>query len=115
MLEDPVCCNPRVDTFLALTTVKPYGLDMPGKTEVEKRKIEQGLKDCLKNPKDIYLPGLEDPDEYRKRLNQKIAALRNLKITNVSEQRKELEQQLAELLQQKEEFEREFAHGNGRT
>lgn len=55
MIEEPICCEPRVDTFLAVTKVKPIGPERPEKTEVEKRMIERRLIGCLKHPTSIEL------------------------------------------------------------
>lgn len=55
MIEDPICCAPRVDTFLAVTKIKPIGPERPEKTEVEKREIERRLVECLRNPKELEL------------------------------------------------------------
>lgn len=55
MIEDPTCCPPRVDTFLAVTKVKPVGPERPEKTEVEKREIERKLVECLNNPMKLKL------------------------------------------------------------
>lgn len=54
-MGDPTCCPPRVDTFLAVTKVKPVGPERPEKTEEEKRKIERELIECLKHPKKLEL------------------------------------------------------------
>lgn len=114
MIEDITCSPSRVTTFLAVTKVKPICYGLTEKTEKEKREIERRLIECLKNPTPIYLPGLDEPNEYRERLNQKIEDLKNLKKCNEQDQeRKKLEHQLQELLQLKESFEQEY--GNGRS
>lgn len=85
-------------------------------TEVEKREIERKLVECLKHPLDLYLPGLEDPNEYRKRLNKKIRYLQDLKKCNeLDQKRKELDQELRELLELKEMFEHVESSYRNRT
>ncbi|MCM1415861.1 MAG: hypothetical protein NC430_08045 [bacterium] len=55
MTDEPTCCGPREDTFLAVTEIKPIGVEKPEKTEMEKRRIERELIDCLRHPKQIRL------------------------------------------------------------
>lgn len=55
MIDEPTCCEPRVDTYLAVTRVKPGGPGIPEKTEVEKREIERSLIDCLRHPRNLML------------------------------------------------------------
>lgn len=51
-MKDPICCPPRVDTFLAITEEKPIEPEKPWKTEKEKRRIAQELEACL----DVEIP-----------------------------------------------------------
>lgn len=72
-IDDPFCCTPRIDTFLAETTVKPFGLDRPGRTEEEKREIELGLVECLHYPilwDDITSFGDEEEVPIHEKLNR---------------------------------------------
>ncbi len=55
MIDEPTCCPPRVDTFLAVTKVKPLEPERPEKTELEKMEIERELVECLKYPRQIEL------------------------------------------------------------
>ncbi len=55
MIDEPTCCPPRVDTFLAVTKVKPLEPERPEKTELEKMEIERDLVECLKYPRQIEL------------------------------------------------------------
>lgn len=55
MIDELTCCPPRVDTFLAVTRVKPLEPERPEKTELEKLEIERELVECLKYPKQIEL------------------------------------------------------------
>ena len=55
MLEDPICCAPRVDTFLAVTKIKPLEPEKSEKTEEEKQEIERRLIECLDNFEKIDL------------------------------------------------------------
>lgn len=53
-MEEPICCPPRVDTFLAVTKVKPISPEKPRKTVKEKHKIEMELEACLDD--DLEMP-----------------------------------------------------------
>lgn len=55
MIQDLTCCEPRIDTFLAVTRVKPIEYGRSEKTEAEKREIEKKLVDCIRHPKEIEL------------------------------------------------------------
>ncbi len=55
MLEDPICCAPRVDTFLAVTKIKPAAARRPERTEAERREIRKQLIDCLDSLEEIEL------------------------------------------------------------
>lgn len=118
---EPIRLGPvsRGDTYGPYNIGRPdFNEGQPTHTEAEKREIERKLVECLKHPLDIYLPGLEDPNEYRKRLNKKIRDLQNLKKCNeLDQKRKELDQQLQELLELKEDFEhfeQKYGNENGR-
>lgn len=50
-MEDPICCPLRVDTFLAVTNVKPIAPEKPRKTVKEKYMIEEKLVKCLDEDK----------------------------------------------------------------
>lgn len=55
-MKDPICCPPRVDTFLAVTKVKPVEPEKTRKTVQYKRKKVQELVECLGNelPEDFW-------------------------------------------------------------
>ena len=57
-MEEPICCPSRVDTFLAVTKVKPIAPEKPRKTGKEKYKmgmeLEACLDDALEMPKDFW-------------------------------------------------------------
>lgn len=55
MIDEPTCCAPRVDTFLAVTKVKPGEPVRPQKTQVEKWEIERELVGCLQRVEEIEL------------------------------------------------------------
>lgn len=55
MTDELTCCEPRVDTFLAVTRVKPIEYGRSEKTEAEKREIERQLVECLYHPREIEL------------------------------------------------------------
>lgn len=55
MIDEPTCCAPRVDTFLAVTKVKPGEPVRPQKTQVEKWEIERELVGCLQGVEEIEL------------------------------------------------------------
>lgn len=55
MTDELTCCEPRIDTFLAVTRVKPVEFGGSEKTEAEKRGIEKRLVDCIYHPKEIGL------------------------------------------------------------
>lgn len=57
-MEDSICCPPRVDTFLAVTKVKPIAPEKPRKTVKEKQKLalelEAYLDDALEMPENYW-------------------------------------------------------------
>lgn len=53
MMNDPICCELRVDTFLAVTEVKPIEPRKPRITVEKERQIEKGLEECLKDKEAI--------------------------------------------------------------
>ena len=55
-MKDPICCPPRVDTFLAVTSVKPVEPEKARKTVEYKRKKVQKLGECLSKelPEDFW-------------------------------------------------------------
>lgn len=55
MTDELTCCEPRIDTFLAVTRVKPVEFGGSEKTEAEKRGIEERLVNCIYHPKEIGL------------------------------------------------------------
>lgn len=56
-MKDAICCPPRVDTFLAVTKVKPIVPERPGKTVKEKLKMALELDSCLDD-------GLKMPEDF---------------------------------------------------
>ena len=55
MIDEPTCCAPRVDTFLAVTKVKPGEPERPQKTQIKKWEIERKLVSCLQRAEEIEL------------------------------------------------------------
>ena len=57
-MEEPICCPSRVDTFLAVTKVKPIAPEKPRKTVKEKYQMGMELEACLDDasemPKDFW-------------------------------------------------------------
>lgn len=50
-MNDPICCELRVDTFLAVTEVKPIEPKKPRITIEREQEIAEELMECLKDEK----------------------------------------------------------------
>lgn len=53
MIKDAICCNPRKDTFLAVTEIRPLEPEVPKRTSEEEQKIEENLIEALYDYKHI--------------------------------------------------------------
>lgn len=55
-MESPICCPLRVDTFLAVTKVKPVVPEAPRITAEEKKKLLRELEECfdMEVPEDFW-------------------------------------------------------------
>lgn len=49
-MKEPICCPPKVDTFLAKTPVKPMGPEKPRKTLKQLQAIGKEITDALNEP-----------------------------------------------------------------
>lgn len=75
-MNEPIICPPQVDTFLAVTPVKPITPERPRWTEKQKNEFRRMLEECLEYP--ILYPPFDDKvtfAEKTEKLNAHLASL----------------------------------------
>lgn len=89
---DVTCCTPKIDTFLAVTEVKPGEPERPQKTRKKIEEIEQSLVECLHYPMLWDIPLFDD----------------NVKEISTEEKLNRINSHLVSLYTKKEKFEKEI-------
>lgn len=113
-MEDPICCNPKVDTFLAVTPVRPYEPERPRKTKKELEEAHKCLEECLDYP--ILWDFFDDEitiEEKMEKVNKYLEYLfkKEELLINDEEKKKEyekLKREIKHFLNQKNSLEWEY-------